>query len=64
MILDEVDAGTRGVLERYRFDADAFELLRARVAAAIPDLPSRTTESFTRHSVWLYHWSVQASVSS
>ena len=33
MILDEVDAGTRGVLERYRFDADAFELLRARVAA-------------------------------
>ena len=33
MILDEVDAGTRAVLERYGFDAEAFETLRARVAS-------------------------------
>ncbi len=33
MILDEVDAGTRAVLERFGFDAETFETLRARVAS-------------------------------
>jgi UTP--glucose-1-phosphate uridylyltransferase len=31
-VLDEVDAATRAVLERYGFDADRFEALRGRVA--------------------------------
>ena len=33
MILDEVDAGTRAVLERFGFDPGTFERLRARVAS-------------------------------
>jgi UTP--glucose-1-phosphate uridylyltransferase len=33
MILDEVDAGTRESLERFGFDAELFEGLRARVAS-------------------------------
>ena len=33
MIVDEVDAGTRAVLERFAFDPEAFEALRARVAS-------------------------------
>ena len=33
MILDEVDRETRALLERYGFDAEAFEALRARVAS-------------------------------
>jgi len=33
MIIDEVDAGTRAVLERFGFDAGAFEALRAGVAS-------------------------------
>ena len=33
MILDEVDAGTRTVLDRFGFDPEAFELLRGRVAS-------------------------------
>jgi UTP--glucose-1-phosphate uridylyltransferase len=33
VILDGIDAGTRGVLERFGFDAERFETLRARVAS-------------------------------
>ena len=33
MILEDVDADVRAVLERYGFDASRFEALRARVAA-------------------------------
>ncbi|MEO5634202.1 UTP--glucose-1-phosphate uridylyltransferase [Gaiella sp.] len=33
MILDEVDAGTRAVLERHSFDAETFERLRASLVA-------------------------------
>ena len=33
MILDELDAETRGLLERFGFDAEVFETLRARVAS-------------------------------
>ena len=33
MKLDEIDAGTRALLDRYGFDAELFESLRARVAA-------------------------------
>jgi len=33
MILDEVDAGTRAVLERFGFDAQTFEALRARIVS-------------------------------
>ena len=33
MILDDVDPETRRVLERFEFDAETFEALRARVSA-------------------------------
>ena len=33
MILDDLDPETRGTLERFRFDAQTFEALRARVAS-------------------------------
>jgi UTP--glucose-1-phosphate uridylyltransferase len=33
MILDKVDAGTRTVLERFGFDPETFETLRAKVAS-------------------------------
>ncbi len=33
MILDDVDSGTRTVLERFGFEPDEFEVLRARVAS-------------------------------
>lgn len=33
MILDEVDAGTRAVLERFGFDSERFETLRSKVAS-------------------------------
>lgn len=33
MTLDEIDAGTRALLDRYGFDAELFETLRARVAS-------------------------------
>ena len=33
MILDEVDAGTRAMLERHAFDADTFDRLRAELVA-------------------------------
>ena len=39
MILDEVDAGTRTVLERFGFDRETFEALRKKVASG--ELPQR-----------------------
>jgi UTP--glucose-1-phosphate uridylyltransferase len=48
MILDELDPHTRGVLDRYGFDAETFETLRAAVAAGelspATNIPSGTIE--------------------
>ena len=45
MIVDEVDARTRAVLERYGFDPRTFEELRARVASGAAVSPRRTSRA-------------------
>ena len=45
VILDEVDPGTRAVLERFGFEPDEFEVLRARVASRRRSRPRRTSSA-------------------